>query len=40
MARPMAPLEQNQLTNNRVFDMETNINDIMQQSKVYLQIYK
>ena len=37
MARPMAPLEQNQLTNNRFFDTETNINDIMQPSKIYLQ---
>ena len=38
MTRPMAPLEQNQLTNNRFFDTETNINDIMQPSKIYLQI--
>ena len=37
MARPMAPFEQNQLTNNRFFDTETNINDIMQPSKIYLQ---
>ena len=37
MTRPMAPLEQNQLTNNRFFDTETNIN-IMQPSKIYLQI--
>ena len=38
MTRPMAPSEQNQLTNNRFFDTETNINDIMQSSKIYLQI--
>ena len=38
MTRPMAPLEQNQLTNNRFFDTKTNINDIMQPSQIYLQI--
>ena len=36
MARPMAPLEQNQLTNNRFFDTETNINDIMQTYLIFL----
>ena len=38
MTRPVAPLQQNQLTNDRLFEAETKINDIMQPSEIYLQI--